>query len=208
MVKKLLMALLLAVILTPIDSYSYSMLVEGDPGVLSEGRAQWNAGLWVFVEDPPAPGIVLSEELSISGRFMIVSDYSAPTHAISVEYILGGGLSGWSEPTGPLSSHTQYAGIGLGTGLGTSDLLLAERTELDYTPILENDNINLFTNTWYYVWALTQAEIVDQMGDFLQHASLSIYYGEEIAPTPIPGAVWLLGSGLVGLVGIRRKMKD
>lgn len=27
------------------------------------------------------------------------------------------------------------------------------------------------------------------------------------APTPIPGAVWLLGSGLVGLVGVRRKMK-
>lgn len=26
-------------------------------------------------------------------------------------------------------------------------------------------------------------------------------------PTPIPGAVWLLGSGLVGLVGIRRRMK-
>lgn len=25
--------------------------------------------------------------------------------------------------------------------------------------------------------------------------------------TPIPGAVWLLGSGLIGLVGIRRKMK-
>ena len=27
------------------------------------------------------------------------------------------------------------------------------------------------------------------------------------APVPIPGAVWLLGSGLVGLVGMRRRMK-
>jgi hypothetical protein len=27
------------------------------------------------------------------------------------------------------------------------------------------------------------------------------------APTPIPGAIWLLGSGLVGLVGLRRRMK-
>lgn len=28
------------------------------------------------------------------------------------------------------------------------------------------------------------------------------------APTPIPGAVWLLGSGLVGLVGLRRKARS
>ncbi|BDQ34999.1 VPLPA-CTERM sorting domain-containing protein [Pseudodesulfovibrio portus] len=26
------------------------------------------------------------------------------------------------------------------------------------------------------------------------------------APTPLPGAVWLLGSGLIGFVGLRRKM--
>ncbi|MBG0791316.1 MAG: hypothetical protein H0S80_12560 [Desulfovibrionaceae bacterium] len=28
-----------------------------------------------------------------------------------------------------------------------------------------------------------------------------------VSPTPIPGAAWLLGSGLLGLVGLRRKMK-
>ena len=27
------------------------------------------------------------------------------------------------------------------------------------------------------------------------------------SPTPIPGAIWILGSGLVGLVGIRRKYR-
>jgi len=29
--------------------------------------------------------------------------------------------------------------------------------------------------------------------------------GADVAPVPIPAAVWLLGSGLLGLVGIRRK---
>jgi len=31
--------------------------------------------------------------------------------------------------------------------------------------------------------------------------------GEEISPAvPIPGAVWLLGTGLLGLIGYRRKI--
>ena len=39
------------------------------------------------------------------------------------------------------------------------------------------------------------------------------YFGGEIdeitsSAAPIPGAVWLLGSGLVGLVGLRRKLKS
>jgi len=29
----------------------------------------------------------------------------------------------------------------------------------------------------------------------------------KVAPVPIPGAIWLLGSGLIGLVGIRRRFK-
>ena len=30
----------------------------------------------------------------------------------------------------------------------------------------------------------------------------------DVATVPLPGAVWLLGSGLVGLVGLRRKLKS
>ncbi len=33
----------------------------------------------------------------------------------------------------------------------------------------------------------------------------NIEYGQKAAPVPIPAAAWLLGSGLVGLVAIRRK---
>jgi hypothetical protein len=35
---------------------------------------------------------------------------------------------------------------------------------------------------------------------------ISIDINQEDMPTPIPGAVWLLGTGLVGLVGLRRKL--
>ena len=31
------------------------------------------------------------------------------------------------------------------------------------------------------------------------------YYDDEASPVPVPAAVWLLGSGLAGLIGIRRR---
>ncbi|QJB55504.1 VPLPA-CTERM sorting domain-containing protein [Pseudodesulfovibrio sp. zrk46] len=43
-----------------------------------------------------------------------------------------------------------------------------------------------------------------QLG-FLKSASGFNSLEERTSPTPLPGAVWLLGSGLVGLVGLRRK---
>ena len=40
--------------------------------------------------------------------------------------------------------------------------------------------------------------------------SSSLPFGVRVEGTlvPIPGAVWLLGSGLIGLIGIRRKLKN
>ena len=41
-----------------------------------------------------------------------------------------------------------------------------------------------------------------------ERSKAQISFGHNPAATPIPGAVWLLGSGLVGLVGLRRKKKN
>jgi hypothetical protein len=41
----------------------------------------------------------------------------------------------------------------------------------------------------------------------LDNGNLVYYQGLVAPPVPIPAAVWLLGSGLVGLVGIRRKFR-
>ena len=30
----------------------------------------------------------------------------------------------------------------------------------------------------------------------------------KVSSVPIPGAIWLFGSGLIGIVGIRRKLKN
>ena len=38
--------------------------------------------------------------------------------------------------------------------------------------------------------------------------NLDDLYVGAASPVPVPGAVWLLGSGLVGLIGISRKRKN
>ncbi len=43
-------------------------------------------------------------------------------------------------------------------------------------------------------------------GDF-QLTFLSSNSNDNFSPVPIPGAVWLLGSGLLGLVGLRKKFR-
>ena len=35
--------------------------------------------------------------------------------------------------------------------------------------------------------------------------AMPVYAGPDVAAVPIPGAIWLLGSGLLGLIGIRRR---
>lgn len=61
------------------------------------------------------------------------------------------------------------------------------------------DSLNVFMQ------AGEQINFVIDPGDNYFHDSTRLFI--EIAPVPVPGAVWLLGSGLAGLVGLRRKKK-
>jgi hypothetical protein len=43
------------------------------------------------------------------------------------------------------------------------------------------------------------------MGDDFGYSNGSVSIEYDYTPVPIPGAIWLLGSGLLGLIGIRRR---
>ncbi|QJB55505.1 VPLPA-CTERM sorting domain-containing protein [Pseudodesulfovibrio sp. zrk46] len=59
----------------------------------------------------------------------------------------------------------------------------------------------LYTGTIYeFMYGIGPGNILDADIDIV------VTSADAPAPTPLPGAVWLLGSGLVGLVGLRRKM--
>lgn len=45
-------------------------------------------------------------------------------------------------------------------------------------------------------------------GDYrFDHGNVNVFITASSTPVPIPAAIWLLGSGLIGLIGLRRKFK-
>ena len=81
----------------------------------------------------------------------------------------------------------------------------------DYTPASESDNFNIPYNYADPVVAFLYSNRDSVGGSMLNNANVDPIYGGSWASfqvVPIPGAVWLLGSGLIGIVGIRRKIKN
>jgi len=97
---------------------------------------------------------------------------------------------------------TWYASLNPG---GTSDLTLGNTTTFGF---YFYDASTGSTNTGYDVSVTTPNEAYiltdDQSGGSSTGMKVSV---SDVRPVPIPGALWIFGSGLIGLVGIRRKLK-
>jgi len=65
----------------------------------------------------------------------------------------------------------------------------------------ENMDLAALTGTYNYIWF----EGGFYEDDGLTHGNANFLDAFGANPVPIPGAVWLLGSGLLGLIGIRRR---
>ena len=65
----------------------------------------------------------------------------------------------------------------------------------------ENMELAAFTGTYNYIWF----EGGFYEDDGLTHGNANFLDAFGANAVPIPGAVWLLGSGLLGLIGIRRR---
>ncbi len=71
--------------------------------------------------------------------------------------------------------------------------------------IAQNLSMTVFDIT--HLLAPTMAFQIEVFNGTASHAMELISSTLTVAPTPIPGAVWLLGSGLVGLMGLRRRQR-
>lgn len=62
-----------------------------------------------------------------------------------------------------------------------------------------NNTTNAFNISWTHAFTGVP---------FLTSGSFSLQGTAQLAAVPVPGAMWLFGSGLVGLVGVLRKMRS
>lgn len=91
--------------------------------------------------------------------------------------------SGWGDTTQGLHAPDTWASIGNGAAVGTAQTLFMVSTE----------GAGADANVYATSYSLTL------------NASGAITGAPTSAPVPLPAAVWLLGSGLLGLLGVGRR---
>ncbi|WP_432736970.1 PEP-CTERM sorting domain-containing protein [Maridesulfovibrio sp. FT414] len=78
-----------------------------------------------------------------------------------------------------------------------------------------NPNLGLETGWTATFLFNVEGQINQPLGEFIARFQSINYLGitgsdsdfAHAAPTPVPGAVWLLGAGLIGLTGLRRRIR-
>ncbi len=100
--------------------------------------------------------------------------------------------------TGPIAaSNWQQVWMRIDNGSGSYD------TDGEVTFLGEETNSGLY-NSVNVIWDTIKLPNFSVDVDIYNYVAND---DDNVAPVPIPAAAWLLGSGLFGLVGVRRRMK-
>ena len=127
-----------------------------------------------------------------------------------------GGYTDWSLPSTPVEDYGYNV-----TSSQMGDLFYNQLGGVAFNSIAttHNDNYNLFTNVQSYVyWSGSEYAPVppnawyfntnvgnqDNNGKNGQYYAWAVRPG-DVAAVPVPGAFWLFGSALVGLIGLKRR---
>ncbi|KAF0219891.1 MAG: hypothetical protein FD174_1615 [Geobacteraceae bacterium] len=137
--------------------------------------------------------IPTSQSSSVTGHlFSSVTFANAPTELNDYNH----GVNGFSND---IKFHLEFASNSLGAPAGGSSTfsLGLFRDVNGQTPLFNVSGINYSVPGTLFT--------IDLNNDGTT-AFQTLANEATVTPTPIPAAAWLLGSGLMGLVGIRRKM--
>lgn len=153
---------------------------------------------------------------TIMGQFQILHDTpGTPTHTVNVAFTITASVDGEYESiSGGVHDHWNYTSHGFIADSSTTRLAEARvwgSDDGDESPptfhYLDTDTgvLQLLTNTLYDLTSFTHIGCFLEPESMLNFVASNSIQLEALSPTPVPGAVWLLGTGLVGLIGLRRK---
>jgi len=153
----------------------------------------------------------------------LIGSYSEPlavTDFLTISYN-GGGFSIdstdiFSNPVASLSNFdsTPYTFVFDTTKVDVSSVSLGGISNNAGVPIdgfgsILDTSIDT-TNNWSEISTISGIGSISQIDVTLFEGSLTsfVFDYENVAPVPVPAAVWLFGSGLIGLVGVARRKQN
>lgn len=157
-----------------------------------------NALAWMFEIDPGSAATSHNINFVADGDTVTLDGYT-----LVFDYTGANLTSGTETPPSPLSALLgPYNDTGgtvnfTATTLGAGATLSTDQTLATFT----------FDGDATLTWNIANAGFLVTIngGTELSGANFQLTSANTISPVPLPGAVWLLGSGLVGLFGLRRR---
>ena len=113
------------------------------------------------------------------------------------------------------AGQTYYVGATLYSGAVSNPGTIPNSTDFDMfasiakgdvlnVPVSINQNITYLGNAY----GVSATNVLTLPGTTYSAADYTVGANIDVTPTPIPAAAWLLGSGLIGLLGIRKRSEQ
>ncbi|WP_022662549.1 hypothetical protein [Paucidesulfovibrio longus] len=208
--------LLAALLLLPAGASAYSITVDNYAG-LSGVDFTASGGSLATKTVAGITGLGVSGgvtgEIGLGQSITISFDQAQYVNSLSLAQLYTAG--NYSDGADEVAAITVLGGF----GSRTFTLTASEATSATWTGFGSVLNLDPAVNNSGALWQLINpfgdlaiSSIVLSAADSLAGAgSTNSDYGfhsMETTATPIPGAVWLLGSGLLGLIGLRRRISN
>ncbi len=202
--------------------YTYSGVVTGvtDPQglIAAQGLGVGSEVSYTFMVDMNLPASQRQVNGTVETHNDVTKFSTWGANRFLVDYYRGNALSkdgnGWfTNPASAGYDSSKYAEYNYGTNQWRSGYY--GPTYLGLVRMNSDDNIFAISRSSYFPWGtsvtnLQATNTIFSSADGTEHflnIILNFDGSSTTAPVPVPGAVWLLGSGLIGIVGIRRMFK-